>query len=204
MYVTIKESWIFTSSQQSHDTWQILCHNFITLLVFFLILEWHFALYPKTLLHKEVPLSYMRHWLYKPKTFLNKHVSSPPVPENGAHWELSLGVVMWRASCEQKLGGLRWKVSRLQKVAAWKEELKTVQAHSNTHNKPRLQSRALGQTIKTSYELLPHNAIRSSLCIDIFFLFTDHNTGAVKNDVFPSSYCFLKMEPHLFFSCVSR
>lgn len=53
-----------------------------------------------------------------------------PLP--GPKGALSLGVVRWRASCEPKQGGLRWKVSRLQEVAAWKEELKTVQAHSNT------------------------------------------------------------------------
>lgn len=63
----------------------------------------------------------------------------PPLVQKGAQWELIVGVVVCRASCEPKLGGLRWKVSRLQEVAAWKKELEISQAHSIYYYKLPLQ-----------------------------------------------------------------
>lgn len=71
--------------------------------------------------HVEGHLSWMDPTVKWSQT-LSEHVSSSPVPQT--HRGLTQGAVMWR--------GLSWTVSRLQKVAAWKEQLKTVQSHFNT------------------------------------------------------------------------
>lgn len=84
------------------------------------------------MLHKHLICTWipLRHVFWHHKSAQSKHVSSFPLPQKLAQWELIEGVVVCRASCEPKLGGLRWRVSRLQEVAAWKKELETFQTHS--------------------------------------------------------------------------